>query len=314
MGITANLASGGEIEHCEFVALLQFGLNIFDLNAEVRINECLFESIGDRGASIRSGGQGYVTDCVFHDCHYGVDAEFGTSVLVQNCRFTGEGVISILVYGSSAQLYENYCNSTDIRNVSSHYSVLSGSDNVFLGGAETTFYLQGSYDVDMSNNNILNNGGYTIWCASYFQQPATIHLEENYWGTTDLEEISDWIWDGSDDPGIRAVVEYEPILMYPVGVESPPRATAKLAIRPNPFNPRTELVLELGRTSVVRLEVYDLRGRLICRLVDGAFNAGTHTVTWDGTDTHGRPVPSGRYFARLEAGGEVVTRSMTLVR
>jgi len=87
-----------------------------------------------------------------------------------------------------------------------------------------------------------------------------------------------------------------------------------LAIHPNPFNPRTSLSFEVPTPGVVRLRVFDLRGRLIATLIDGVVEAGQHVASWSGRDREGRDVPSGVYLSRLEAGGEVVRARMTLVR
>jgi flagellar hook assembly protein FlgD len=52
--------------------------------------------------------------------------------------------------------------------------------------------------------------------------------------------------------------------------------------------------------------------------VDTVYNdsvaAGTHEVSWDGTDKDGREAPSGVYFARAEAAGMTVTEKVSLVR
>lgn len=69
---------------------------------------------------------------------------------------------------------------------------------------------------------------------------------------------------------------------------------------PNPFNPRVSLAMEVPTTGSVRLELYDLRGRLVAQLFDGILPEGRHQVTWDGKDAAGRPAPSGVYFARLD--------------
>lgn len=83
---------------------------------------------------------------------------------------------------------------------------------------------------------------------------------------------------------------------------------------PNPFNPRTTLRFDLPAAGRVRLEVYDVRGRLVGSLVDAELPAGRHEAVWDGRDSEGRAMASGSYFARLSAGGEVETVMMGLVR
>ncbi|MBD3222323.1 DUF2271 domain-containing protein [bacterium] len=67
--------------------------------------------------------------------------------------------------------------------------------------------------------------------------------------------------------------------------------------------------------STVRLRVHDLRGRLVRTLVSGEQrSAGQHQVIWRGTDDAGRQVASGTYLYRLEAGGEVQSRRMVLLK
>jgi hypothetical protein len=94
-------------------------------------------------------------------------------------------------------------------------------------------------------------------------------------------------------------------------------APAALALgqnHPNPFNPQTTISFDLPRESRVRLEVYDLRGRLRRTLADGHRTAGTHRVVWDGRDDRGAPAASGAYFYRLQTGDRTLSRKMLLVR
>ncbi len=83
---------------------------------------------------------------------------------------------------------------------------------------------------------------------------------------------------------------------------------------PNPFNPVTEISFSLTAAGQARLAVYDISGRLVRVLWDGVREYGDHTVSWDGTDTGGRSVGAGVYLYRLEYGGVVEQRKMTLVR
>jgi hypothetical protein len=84
--------------------------------------------------------------------------------------------------------------------------------------------------------------------------------------------------------------------------------------RPNPFNPSTVVPIRVGGAARVTASVYDMSGRLVRTLLDGWEKAGIREVSWDGTDASLRPVSSGVYFCRVEAGGRVETRRMVLVR
>ncbi len=83
---------------------------------------------------------------------------------------------------------------------------------------------------------------------------------------------------------------------------------------PNPFNPSTTLRFALREAGTVRLEIRNVRGQLVQVVADRVFDAGTHTLSWNGTDAAGRAVASGIYLAWLKVDGEVRTRKMTLVR
>ncbi len=83
---------------------------------------------------------------------------------------------------------------------------------------------------------------------------------------------------------------------------------------PNPFNPGTTIRFALPAASRVRLAVYDVNGRLVRNLADANFEAGTHSIAWDGCDGNGRAAASGVYLVRLTARDGVLTRRMTLVR
>ncbi|MBW7998426.1 MAG: T9SS type A sorting domain-containing protein, partial [Candidatus Glassbacteria bacterium] len=94
-----------------------------------------------------------------------------------------------------------------------------------------------------------------------------------------------------------------------------PRAFELRQNYPNPFNPSTTItysVPEGGRE--VRLEVFDIRGRLVRVLAGGVREAGTYSVEWEGDDEAGRAVSSGVYFSRLRWAGFSTVRKMVLVK
>jgi subtilisin-like proprotein convertase family protein len=96
--------------------------------------------------------------------------------------------------------------------------------------------------------------------------------------------------------------------------DGPPLATRLVGNAPNPFNPRTEVVFDLARDGSVRVEVFDARGRLVRRLVDGRLPAGRQAAIWDGRDDAGREVASGTYLARMTADGGAQVAKMMVVR
>jgi hypothetical protein len=86
---------------------------------------------------------------------------------------------------------------------------------------------------------------------------------------------------------------------------------------PNPFNPSTTIRYDIpvGRNSVqVEINIYDVRGRLVRKLVDQEKEAGRYKVHWDGRGEHGQQVSSGVYLYQIDAGEFISTRKMVLIR
>ena len=78
---------------------------------------------------------------------------------------------------------------------------------------------------------------------------------------------------------------------------------------PNPFNPSTSITYRLRQAEHVRLQVYDLNGRVVATLVNSMQSAGRHTVQF--TDPG---LPSGTYFYKLTTENDSKTRKMLLIR
>jgi hypothetical protein len=112
-------------------------------------------------------------------------------------------------------------------------------------------------------------------------------------------------------PGLRELLTIA--LVHP----APPKRSLRVSNHPNPFNPRTTIVVELpGRApheeSLVRARVVDLRGRLF-RDFAVAGSGSRAEWEWDGTDRAGRRVGSGRYLLRVWVGGDTAAGSMLLI-
>jgi|GEM_PF-6322410 len=70
---------------------------------------------------------------------------------------------------------------------------------------------------------------------------------------------------------------------------------------PNPFNATTVIQFALPRTSLVKLEIFNVLGQKVKTLVDEELQAGYKQVTWDGRDQRGNTVSTGVYFYRIKA-------------
>ena len=78
---------------------------------------------------------------------------------------------------------------------------------------------------------------------------------------------------------------------------------------PNPFNEATTFFYSVPEASRIVLEVYDIKGQFVERLVDGPRKPGTNRVIW-------RPegLASGLYLCVLRSGGDMQVRKLVLVK
>jgi cytochrome c peroxidase len=71
----------------------------------------------------------------------------------------------------------------------------------------------------------------------------------------------------------------------------------------NPARTSGEIRLTLAQPAEIHLAVVDVSGRIVRNLLVGQPVAeGVTALTWNGHDEHGRAVPSGVYFYRLQSG------------
>ena len=92
------------------------------------------------------------------------------------------------------------------------------------------------------------------------------------------------------------------------------RVSGLLEPYPNPFNPSTKIRMYLENQGHVRLEIFDVRGRRVRRLLDGPMPAGESYVRWDGRDQNGGALASGIYFAHLVTSSGESSKKLALVR
>ena len=126
--------------------------------------------------------------------------------------------------------------------------------------------------------------------------------------------LGDLVWVGSDE-GVAFVPApcVDDVTAAPDPVT--PGAALTVSAYPNPFNPRVMIRFEVPRRAEVALTVFDVRGRVVRRLLTGeALDAGPHGVIWNGCDDQRQAMPAGTYLARITVGGQTVVQKLSLVK
>ena len=126
-----------------------------------------------------------------------------------------------------------------------------------------------------------------------------------YFGSGRDGRFGGWdIWTADEEP--------------PTAVPEPPPGQAGdrlgLGVRPNPASSGTILSYDLPEAARVTIDIHDVRGRRIRRLLDAEQAPGSHTVRWDAYDDRGARASSGVCYCRLQAGTRQACRRIVLLR
>ena len=70
---------------------------------------------------------------------------------------------------------------------------------------------------------------------------------------------------------------------------------------PNPFNPETQIRIEIPVRADLTVVISDILGREINRLGNQVYSPGIHSFSWNGKHSSGNQVPSGIYFYEVIA-------------
>lgn len=94
-----------------------------------------------------------------------------------------------------------------------------------------------------------------------------------------------------------------------------PGEFALQAFLPNPFVNKANIKLAIPVRARVKLNIYDVCGRLVRKLYEGDVQTGFHNITFDGKDDLGQILPRGVYFLKFDAevwGSEKADYNTTL--
>jgi choice-of-anchor B domain-containing protein len=152
--------------------------------------------------------------------------------------------------------------------------------------------------------------GTDSWSAVVVPLPGASASMQLRFVAEDLGEDT-FVEAGIDDVLITSPATAAP----PVLVPSPP-STLSLGIpSPNPLQRSTTIELQLPQAGAASLDVYDVTGRRVARLLGGErIASGTHRVQWEGRDDDGNRVVPGVYLIRLSTPAGEATRKIAVVR
>jgi flagellar hook assembly protein FlgD len=83
---------------------------------------------------------------------------------------------------------------------------------------------------------------------------------------------------------------------------------------PNPFNTTTYIRYGIPEYSRVVVNIYDIQGKLIDRIINQQQKAGWYRIHWAGLNRNGEQLSSGIYFLQIQAKDYSARKKMLLLR
>lgn len=199
----------------------------------------------------------------------------------------------------------------------SDYSKVFSSDRI-LSPISAYFYdfippseLNGSPKISIIHSNITAN----IGVIGYFNDGTSDirFAQGSPDGTTEL--LPGWNTSDLDRLGVVIVSNNSSTLpsdqtIFSINIDTDiPEFVELLPNFPNPFNPSTNIRFRVNETQNVRINVYDITGRLVQELVNSPYDAGDYTVVFDATG-----LASGVYIYQLITPTKVTAEKMMLIK
>jgi len=189
-------------------------------------------------------------------------------------------------------------------------------DDTTLRSAETLkFKINYKYPLKLSSIKVsINRDTFTILSPrlEYISTDSIlILLPDSAWDSTKgywvcIQNITDTIGTPPDSLPLCFGFNGATSAVY----EPPKLRTLSLTCYPNPFNAEMRIKLRMPDAGDVKIDIYDISGKLIDHIHKSKLTAGWHELVW-------RPrigVPSGVYLLKVSVGGEAVVRRVVLVR
>ena len=99
------------------------------------------------------------------------------------------------------------------------------------------------------------------------------------------------------------------------GKDTKPGALKVVKLYPNPFNPAVSLTYDLTEMNDLSVSIYNLAGEQVWNHAKGNHPAGQdYTLSWNGNDMANTPLPSGIYLVNIQAGTQIKSEKVTLLR
>lgn len=83
---------------------------------------------------------------------------------------------------------------------------------------------------------------------------------------------------------------------------------------PNPFNQSCRIEIYTPVNTNLKIEIYDINGRLVNNFINGNINKGINKFLWSGKNNNGEHVSTGTYFTKINLDNQTYTGKLLILR
>jgi agmatine deiminase len=274
-------------------------------------------------------GMGLINDSLL--CYYKVnDGDYQAVTIEHTTGYNYEATIPLMEPGSEVSYYLHavdlsgrrknhpYIGSPDPHVFSVGYAALTvvyPDSMIYVNYGEMvtgkTFNICNYTNTELMINDIESEGfGNFHWYIEGFDMtfPYTMTMNETLPLTVKIDlpvdqalgfMVTDTLDILAEDGHYKVIIRVDSDLLN--GIANPLISAAKIeSISPNPFSSVTRISFSLKEEMTLTAAVCNLQGQVVRILASREYPAGSHEITWDGTDGSGNSVPDGIYLLKLE--------------
>ena len=209
-GIELKTFSSAVIDDCEFIAS-DVSVYTFHPAANVSISNCTVELAdysSSRGFACLNTQNVTIDACEFNGGGGAIDFQQGTTGIITNVTASGYNLRRQVIDGASAEIYD-----ADFEGglwaIISNGAGVTCEDSSFRNQTYRTIYINDGLN-RFTNCEILNGGGYSVYCN--YDESSDCHTDVTncYWGTDSEAQIAEWIFDSNDGSDYCCTVDFIP--------------------------------------------------------------------------------------------------------
>jgi hypothetical protein len=140
--------------------------------------------------------------------------------------------------------------------------------------------------------------------------PPITYVVNEGWQWDDIERIGIVVFNERQDSSGKFRIRISDTYTTNIPIDNENPITTELKQNyPNPFNPSTTISFNLPQASEVTLKVYNMLGQEVVTLLNSRMSSGIQTIKFDASN-----LASGMYIYRLQAGSNIQTKKMMLIK